>query len=113
MSQFNITDQEPANDRLYPINADFQPILDRVLVYRLRDWPNESGSIVMPECAQMPSRRGVVCRVGKGKRHADGSRQPLDVKPGDIVYFGRYTDHDDGRYLLIQEADIVGVVSHE
>lgn len=109
--KFNITDQEPAADRLNPINAEFQPLHDRILVFRLLDWPNDTGLLVMPECAQTPSRRGVVVRVGPGKRDKDGCRRPLDVKPGDIVYFGRYTDHDDGRYLLIQEADIVGVVT--
>lgn len=108
---FNITDEDPAADRLNPLSSNFQPLHDRILVYRLLDWPNDKGLIFMPECAQKPSKRGVVVRVGPGKRDAEGCRRPLDVKVGDVIYFGRYTDFDDGKFLLVQEADIVGVVS--
>lgn len=99
---------------MYPITADFQPLNDRVLVFRLLDWPNDKTSLIFtPDSARTPSKRGVVVRVGPGKRDADGCRRPLDVKCGDVIYFGRYTDFDDGRLLLIQEADIVGVVHDE
>jgi chaperonin GroES len=54
---------------------------------------------------------GVVVSVGPGKRRKDGSRRPLEVRVGQIILFGRYTDYDDGELLLIQEADVVGVVS--
>lgn len=109
--KFNVTDDDPAADRLHPINENFQPLHNRVLVRRIPlDYSNEPA-IVVPQCAQKPSRRGVVVRVGPGKRDADGYRRGLDVRPGDVIYFGRYTDHDDGEFLLIEEADIVGVVS--
>lgn len=111
MSKFNVTDDDPAADRLTPITVGFQPLHNRVLVRRLEDWPNDRGKLVWPDCALAPSRRGVVVRVGPGKRDQDGYRRPLDVKPGDVIYFGRYTDFDDGQLLLIEEADIVGVVS--
>lgn len=50
--------------------------------------------------------------VGPGKRDEYGQRRALAVKRGDVIYFGRYTDYDDGRYVFIQEADIVGIVSY-
>lgn len=111
MGKFNVTDDDPAADRLTPITPNFQPLHNRILVQRLSDWPNDTGVIIAPECAQKPSRRGVVVRVGLGRRSERGVRIPLVVKPGDVIYFGRYTDFDDGRLLLVEEADIVGVVS--
>lgn len=110
----NVTDQDPAAQRLHPISAhDFvRPLNDRVFVFRLMDWPNDTSRVLMPECAEKPSRRGVVVAVGPGKRDEYGKRQALAVKRGDIIYFGRYTDYDDGRYVFIQEADIVGVVDY-
>src|SRR5215472_11693649 len=104
----NITDQNPAAERLQPIIGHFRPLDNRVLVRRI---PTPApifnqNVIIPPEAAQTPSRYGKVIAVGPGKRRNDGSRLPLDVKPGDIVQFGRYTDYDDGSLLLILEDDI-------
>ena len=106
----NVTDSDPAAQRQYPITGNVRPLNDRVLIRRIADSGNGSAIIALPESARVPSRRGVVVSVGPGKRGADGSRRPLAVKPGNVIYFGRYTDYDDGELLLIQEADIVGVV---
>lgn len=109
----NVTDQDPAAQRFYPLPEDgVRPLNDRVLVFRLADSLNEVKSLFMPECAEKPSRRGVVVKVGPGKRDEYGKRRPLAIKPGDTIYFGRYTDYDDGRFVFIQEADIVGVVDY-
>lgn len=109
IGSFNVTDTDPAAQRQYPISRNVRPLNDRVLIRRIADQPNQPG-IVTPEIAGKPSRRGVVVSVGGGKRSHNGHRIPLAVRPGDIIYFGRYTDYDDGELLLIQEADIVGVV---
>jgi chaperonin GroES len=107
----NVTDSDPAAERLQPIQTPrkFRPLHDRILVRRLEDAP--SSALFMPECAQKPSMRGEVVAVGPGKRHSDGFRCPLDVQPGDVIYFGRFTDFDDGELVLIQEADVVGIVT--
>jgi chaperonin GroES len=83
-----------------------------VLVRRCEDDGSEAG-VVIPESARKPSRRGVVVSVGPGRRRSDGSRCPLAVRAGDIILFGRYTDFDDGALLLIQEADVVGLVEDD
>lgn len=106
MGSFNITDHEPAAQRLQPLEETFQPLDDRVLVRRISE--PQASIIWLPS---KPSVLGVVVRSGPGKRLADGTRQPLDVKPGDIIQLGRYTDYDDGTLLLIREADVVGIVN--
>jgi chaperonin GroES len=106
----NVTDLTPAAQYQYPIDRPLKPLHDRVLVRRM-DEKDAKSALFMPEMAQMPSKKGVIVAVGPGKRQNDGFRRSLDVKVGDVVYFGRFTDYDDSELVLIQEADIVGVVS--
>ena len=89
---------------------NLRPLNDRVLVRRIQS--PEPSAIVVPDCAQQPSLIGEVVAVGPGKRREDGSRQPLDVKPGQLVAFGNFTDFDDNDFVLIQEADVRGIVPH-
>ena len=106
----NVTAENPAAQYQYPIDRPLKPLHDRVLVRRM-DETDSKTRLFMPEMAQMPSKKGVIVAVGPGKRQNDGFRRSLDVKVGDVVYFGRFTDYDDSELVLIQEADIVGVVS--
>ena len=52
--------------------------------------------------------------VGPGARGDDGKLQPLDVKKGDTVLFGKWSGTEvkiDGEELLImKESDIMGVL---
>lgn len=52
--------------------------------------------------------------MGKGKANSNGDIQPLDVKVGDTVLFGKYSGTEvkiDGEELLVmREEDIMGVV---
>lgn len=109
MTVFNCTDENPRAQQQYPIDRPMKPLADRILVRR-QDDPDNDPSLFMPQCAQKPSRKGVVVACGPGKRGLDGHRRPLCVKAGDVIYFGRYTDYDDGELLLITEQDVVGIV---
>ena len=54
-------------------------------------------------------------RIGAGARDDSGKIQPLDVKAGDRILFGKWSGTEvklDGQDLLImKESDILGVVS--
>ena len=58
---------------------------------------------------------GKVVAVGKGKVKEDGGIQPMDVKAGDTILFGKYSgqeiklDGDD--YLIMREDEVLGVVN--
>ncbi len=53
-------------------------------------------------------------KVGAGERMKDGSRRPLDVKPGDRVLFIRQADEkirlDDRDYELVNEYQIFAIL---
>ena len=52
--------------------------------------------------------------VGAGARDETGKVQPLDVKAGDTVLFGKWSGTEvkiDGQeYLIMKESDIMGVI---
>ena len=55
-----------------------------------------------------------VVAVGNGKVLEDGSTQPLDVKKGDRLLFGKYAGTEvpleDGDHIIIREDDVLGIV---
>jgi chaperonin GroES len=77
---------------------------DRILVQMIAE--PERGLIVIPEKYRQDPHIGTVLAVGPGKR-IDGERKPLDVKVGEQVAFGRFTDWAEGGMVIIQEADIM------
>ena len=52
--------------------------------------------------------------AGAGKVKDDGTRQPLDVKEGDTILFGKYSGQEikmDGEdYLIMREDEVLAVV---
>jgi len=72
-----------------------------------------AGGIIIPDTAQEKPMQGKVIAVGAGARDESGKVQPLDVKPGDTVLFGKWSGTEvkiDGQeYLIMKESDIMGV----
>lgn len=92
-----------------------KPIGDRVLVEREESESKTAGGIVLPDNAKEKPQRGLVLAVGDGKLTKDGSRKPLQVKPGDRVFFtswaGDERKADDGKnILLMREEDILAII---
>ena len=71
------------------------------------------GGIIIPDTAKENPQQGEVIAVGEGKFREDGTRQTLDIKPGDRVLFGKYSGSevkiDDKEYLIMREDEILGV----
>ena len=57
---------------------------------------------------------GTVIAVGSGLVRKDGTRLALDVKPGDVILFGKYTNQEiklDGEdYLVMREDEVLAVI---
>ena len=92
----------------------FRPLHDRVVVRRLDAEEKTAGGIIIPDTAKEKPQQGEVIAVGPGARDESGKVQPLDVKAGDRVLFGKWSGTEvriDGQDLLImKESDIMGVV---
>ena len=92
----------------------FRPLHDRVLVRPLEQDERTSGGIIIPDTAKEKPQQGKVIAVGKGKVKEDNSRQPLDVKDGDTILFGKYSGQDikvDGEeYLIMREEEVLAVL---
>jgi chaperonin GroES len=92
----------------------FRPLGDRVLVRRVEEEEKTRGGIIIPDTAKEKPQEGEVIAVGPGARDDAGKVQPLDVKPGDRILFGKWSGTEvklDGKDLLImKESDILGVL---
>jgi len=92
----------------------FRPLHDRVLVRRVEQDTKTAGGIIIPDTAQEKPSEGEVVAVGSGVRNEAGALQPLDVKAGDKVLFGKWSGNEvtiDGEDLLImKESDLLGVI---
>ena len=92
----------------------FRPLHDRVVVRRLEEDSKSAGGIIIPDTAKEKPMRGEVIAVGPGARDENGKINPLDVKAGDTVLFGKWSgtevkiDGDD--LLIVKESDILGVI---
>ena len=90
-----------------------RPLHDRVIVKRLDQQEEMRGGIIIPDTAREKPQQGEVLAAGDGKFREDGTRQPLDVKPGDRVLFGKYSGSEvkieDQEYLIMREDEILGV----
>ena len=92
----------------------FRPLGDRVLVRRVEEEEKTKGGIIIPDTAKEKPQEGEVIAVGPGARDETGKIQPLDVKTGDRILFGKWSGTEvklNGEDLLImKESDILGVL---
>jgi chaperonin GroES len=93
----------------------FRPLHDRVVIRRVESEEKTTGGIIIPDTAQEKPMEGEVVAAGPGARGDDGNIQPLDVKAGDRVLFGKWSGTEvklDGEELIImKESDIMGVIA--
>jgi len=91
-----------------------RPLGDRILVKREADEEKTKGGIIIPDAAKEKPSKGKVVAVGKGRITENGKLEPLDVKKGDNVLFGKYAGTEiniEGvEHLILREEDILAIV---
>ncbi len=91
-----------------------RPLYDRVLVERVQSESRSKGGLILPDSAQEKPSIGVVLAAGHGRLNKDGELEPLAVKEGDKVIFGRYAGTEikvDGQErLVLREDEIFGIL---
>jgi len=91
-----------------------RPLHDRVIVKRVEEEAKTKGGIIIPDTAKEKPVEGKVVAVGKGKILENGNLQPLEVKKGDKILFGKYAgteiNIEGDEHLIMREDDIVAIV---
>ena len=91
-----------------------RPLHDRVIVKRIEEEEKTSGGIIIPDTAKEKPQQGKVIASGKGKILENGKVNPLTVKKGDRILFGKYAGTDikiDGEeHLIMREDDILAII---
>ena len=94
--------------------AHFRPLHDRILVKRIEAEEKTPGGIIIPDTAKEKPIEGEVLAVGPGARDENGAVQPLDVRVGDRVLFGKWSGTEviiEGEdRLIMKETDVFGVI---
>ncbi len=90
-----------------------RPLHDRVIVKREEE-RKSAGGILIPDTATEKPVFGKVVAVGKGKILESGKVQPLDLKVGDRILFGKYSGTEvkvEGDELAVMsEQDVMAVI---
>ena len=91
-----------------------RPLHDRVVIKRMEEEKASPGGIIIPDSATEKPIKGEVIAVGNGKIQDNGKVQPLDVKVGDTVLFGKYSGTevkvDSDELVVMKEDDIMAVI---
>jgi len=97
------------------MSQKFRPLADRILIKRIEKEERTSGGLIIPDTAKEKPQEGEVVAIGNGKRMENGQVQPLDVKVGDRVLFGKYSGSEikiDGtEHLILREEEVLGILS--
>jgi len=93
---------------------NFRPLHDRILIKRIEEKESVKGGIIIPDTAKEKPQEGEVVAVGHGKKSEEGNVIALDVKAGDRILFGKYSDAEiklDGQeYLILREEEVLGII---
>ena len=92
----------------------FRPLHDRIVVRRIEADIKTKGGIIIPDTAKEKPQEGEIVAVGPGARDENGKINPLDVKAGDRVLFGKWSGTEvkiEGQeYLILKESDVMGII---
>jgi len=95
--------------------TNIRPLGDRVLVKSVERSEQTKSGLFLPDTVQEKPQEAIVLAVGPGKLLDNGTRTPIDLKPGDKVLYSKYSGTEikqiDEEYLILRESDILAVIS--
>lgn len=94
---------------------NFEPLHDRIIVKPLEAEEKTKGGIVLPDTVKEKPQEGEVIAAGKGKTLDNGTIQPMAVKKGDRILYGKYsgseiTTKEGDELLIMREDDVLAIV---
>merc|ERR1712048_709729 len=100
-----------------------KPLLDRVLIQKLKPANKSVGGIMLPESAQATKNEGLVISVGPGRTNDKGDLVAMALKENDKVLLPQYggteltydEQYNDGtgsgavEFVLLKESEVLAV----
>lgn len=90
------------------------PLGDRILVKPMAQEDKTKGGIILPDSAKEKPQKGEVIAVGKGKVTDEGKVIDMELKPGDIVLYGKYSGteikYEGDEFLFMKQGDVLAIV---
>lgn len=91
-----------------------QPLEDRIVIMPDDETETMRGGLYIPDTAKEKPTQGEVIAVGPG-RVEKGARQPMDLKVGDRVIYGKYsgtpfTTADGDEVMIIKASDVLAKI---
>ena len=91
-----------------------KPLGDRALVRPVEREELSKGGVILPDTAKEKPQEGIVVSVGAGRWLDNGQREPMPVKEGQHVLYGKYAGTDlkiDGiEHVMLSERDILAII---
>lgn len=92
------------------VNIKIQPLEDRVVIMPSDEAEEMRGGLYIPDTAKEKPTQGEVIAVGPG-RVEKGQRQPMDLKVGDKVIYGKYSGTpytiEGEEVIIIKASDVL------
>mmetsp|Transcript_85870 Transcript_85870/g.135594 ORF Transcript_85870/g.135594 Transcript_85870/m.135594 type:complete len:104 (-) Transcript_85870:73-384(-) len=96
------------------IVARFKPLMDRVLVQKVKAEAKTASGIFLPDSAKKAPNWATVLAIGPGRVSKEGDLLPMNVKVGDTVvipeYGGVTVKFDKEDYHVFRDEDIMGLI---
>ena len=91
-----------------------QPLGDRVVIKPMAREEMTKSGIVLPDTAKEKPQEGLILAAGPGRILDDGKREPMDVKVGQKVLYGKYAGTEfkveGDELLIVSQKDILAIV---
>ncbi|MGE0488608.1 MAG: co-chaperone GroES [Vulcanimicrobiota bacterium] len=90
-----------------------KPMADRIVVEPIPSEEKSAGGIILPDTAQEKPMTAKVLAVGPGRMLDNGKLEPMEVKVGETVLYGKYSGTevkiDGNKLVILQQRDILGI----
>eukprot|EP00931_Biecheleriopsis_adriatica_P042637 TRINITY_DN2430_c0_g1_i1.p1 TRINITY_DN2430_c0_g1~~TRINITY_DN2430_c0_g1_i1.p1 ORF type:complete len:103 (+),score=28.40 TRINITY_DN2430_c0_g1_i1:65-373(+) len=95
----------------------FVPLMDRLLVQKVKSEAKTATGILLPDSAVKAPNWAKVLAIGPGRLSKEGEKIPMNVKVGDTVvipeYGGVTLKFDNEEYHVFRDEDIMGIIQEE
>jgi chaperonin GroES len=94
---------------------NLKPLHDRLIVRPAKADEVTKSGIIIPDSAKEKPVQGEVLACGPGKFDETGKLQPMGVKVGDNVLYGKYSGTEisvnEEDVLIMRESDVFAIVT--